>query len=91
MKETIINRMHCTEAQAQKLEQKLSGISPLLQPVLEDWLQTGNEDSDLQVHGYSVNSLMQTYGISFTGALLSLDWLIREPEKAAAAIEKGIK
>ena len=33
---------------------------------------------------------MKKDGMKFTGALLTLDWLIRDPKKASAVIEKGI-
>ncbi|MBR2589744.1 MAG: hypothetical protein IKE65_02345 [Clostridia bacterium] len=91
MKEKIMQRKNCTEQMAAKLESKLSKISPELQPILDNWLENGVESSDEMIHGYSVNSLMEKYGLAFTGALLTLDWLLREPETAAAAIEEGIK
>lgn len=90
MKRMIMERLNCNEATAARLEEKLTGIADELKPILNAWLEEGTEDSDIDFHGYSVNSLMRNHGVRFTGALLTLDWLIREPEKAAEALRKGI-
>lgn len=90
MKNIIIERLNCDEKTAERLESKLNGIADELKPVLNAWLESGTETSDLEFNGYSINSLMKKDGMKFTGALLTLDWLIRDPEKAASVIEKGI-
>lgn len=90
MKNIIIERLNCDEKTAERLAAKLNGIADELKPILNAWLETGTETSDIEFNGYSIDSLMKKDGMKFTGALLSLDWLIREPEKAAAVIEKGI-
>lgn len=91
MKKKIMERTHCDEQTAERLEAKLKIISAELKPILDAWLDSGEEKNDIVFHGYSVNSLMKKNGMKFTGALLTLDWLIREPEKAAAVIEQGIR
>lgn len=90
MKDMIIKRLNCDDKTAEKLELKLKNISEELKPILNAWLESGTEDSSLEFNGYSINSLLKKDGVKFTGALLTLDWLIREPEKATAVIEKGI-
>lgn len=91
MKDIIIARTNCDEKTAERLETKLSNISQELNPILEAWLKEGIESSDVEYNGYSINSLMKKDGVKFTGALLTLDWVIRDPEKAKSVIEEGIK
>ena len=90
MKNIIIERLNCDEKTAERLEKKLSTISKELKPILDAWLESGTECSDIEFNGYSINSLMNKDGVKFTGALLTLDWLIRDPKNASAVIEKGI-
>mgnify|MGYP000103969878 CR=1 FL=1 len=90
MKNIIIERLNCNVKTAEKLETKLNVISDELKPILNAWLESGLETSDIEYNGYSINSLMKKDGMKFTGALLTLDWLIRDPKKASAVIEKGI-
>ena len=91
MKEQIMQRMNITEKQAEKLAEKLKGIDPSLEHILNQWFSDGIEDNDEEFEGYSVNSLKKQFGMSFTGAILTLDWLVRDPQIAKAAILKGIK
>lgn len=90
MKNELMNRLQCDEVTAERLEKRLTDISDTLQPYLKEWLETGQVDNDLTINGYSVDRLMNTMGMKYTGALLTLDWLIREPELASEAIERGI-
>ena len=90
MKNIIMERLNCDERIAERLEVKLKGISDDLKPILNTWLKFGVENSDIEFNGYSIDSLMKKDGVKFTGALLTLDWLIREPQKAILVIEKGI-
>lgn len=91
MKDIIRERMGCTDKKAEAIEKKLQGICSELKPVLEEWLETGNEDYDKRYEGFSINSLIKEYGMRFTGALLTADWLIRDPEAAKKALKEGIK
>ena len=91
MKEIIRERTGCSEKRAAIIENRLQGISPELEPVLEEWLKMGKEDNSRMYEGFSVNSLMSEYGMGFTGALLTVDWLIRDPKAAKAALKEGIK
>lgn len=90
MKDIIMERLDCDEKTAERLAAKLTAISDELKPILEEWLVSGVESNDIEFNGYSINSLLKKDGVKFTGALLTLDWLIRDPKKAAAVIEKGI-
>ena len=91
MKKIIMERTGFTEAAAEYMEKELSAVCDQLKPLVRSWLETGAEDDDTMYEGYSLNSLKQTYDMYFTGAVLTLDWLIKEPEKAKEALRYGIK
>ena len=91
MKNIIMQRMNCEEAKAERLAVKLSTIEDALKPMLNEWLENGTETSDVEFGGYSINSLMEKHSMKFTGAILTLDWLIRDPKTATMAIKQGIK
>lgn len=89
IKAILISRGY-NEASAALLEKKLSSIDPSLNELLEDWLMNETE-GDITISGLSLIELMNKFHMKYLAALLSIDWLIREPEKARVAIEQGIK
>lgn len=91
MKNIIMKRMQCTAEKAEIIEKKLNNICDILKPLLEKWLETGEELDDTKFEGYSINDLINGYDMYFTGALLTLDWLIKDPETAKKALKSGIK
>lgn len=68
----------------------LFNISPALQPLLESWLKNGREE-DYETSSFSIKELMKKYGLEYQAALLSIDWLIKEPEIATQVILQGIR
>lgn len=91
MKTLIMNRLHCSEKQANIIVADLQKLSPALQPLLDAWIENGACNDDTLYNGHSLNTLCRDYGLHFTGALLTLDWLIKEPEKAAKALAEPIR
>ncbi len=91
MKEIIMERLQCTEKRAAVIEKYLKDISPELVPLLDKWLRDGNCEDDTLYHGHSLNQLMRDKGLRFTGALLTLDGLIKNPEEALKALSRPIK
>lgn len=90
IKNILIERGY-PEKPATLVAEKLAHISPSLKPSLDAWLKDGKE-TDESAEGFSTSSLMQKQkGMTYPAALLSIDWLLREPQKAKTIIEKGIK
>ena len=58
-------------------------------PLVERW-KNGDEE-DYESHGYSIFGLMKSRNMTYPAALLTIDWLIKEPEAAMKSLEKGIK
>lgn len=76
--------------QTEELSQMLEKTNPLIYNAFKTYIKEGT-DPDLCIEGYTCRGLMKELGLSITGALLTMDWLIREPENAKKAIEEGIK
>lgn len=90
IKNILIERGY-PEKPAILVAEKLANISPSLKPALDAWLKDGME-TDESAEGFSTSSLMSKQkGMTYPAALLSIDWLLREPQKAKPIIEKGIK
>lgn len=92
--ETLINTLiqrGYPEPAARQAAASLMKMNPSLQPPLHTWLEDGTAPC-VESHGYSTDGLMNRFkGMTYPAALLTLDWLMREPDKAAHAIERGIR
>lgn len=73
-----------------ELSQMIQNTNPVILNAFEAFITNGAEP-DLCIENYTCKGLMQEFGLSLTGALLTLDWLLREPEEAKQAIKDGIK
>lgn len=73
---------------AQIVAEKLANCTPQIQATFTKFWETG-EISVMEVEGYTVSRLMAEHGMKPIAAFLTLDWLIREPEKAKASLKKG--
>lgn len=94
-KNTIIcilaNREGYTEKRAIILANECLSLSTELKPLLERWLQNADDKGDFSIYGYSLLKMMQQGNLKFVAALLNMDWLIKEPEKALPVIKSFIK
>lgn len=91
MKTIIQKRQGCSEERAELIEKRLKELSEPLKPMLEAWLENGTEDDLTVYNGYSIKILKEMFGMQFTGAILTLDWLIKEPTLAKKALSEGIR
>lgn len=69
---------------------ELMSIDKKLIPLLLKWVED-NTETDYAVEGFTLLELKDVYKMSYPAALLSIDWLIKEPHIAKQAISKGIK
>lgn len=90
IKELLKQRLNCFENESDILYEDLKKLDSTLLPILDDWILDENTLNDINYNGYSVASLCKDYGMSFVGALLTIDWIIKEPEKALEALRNGI-
>jgi hypothetical protein len=73
---------------AQLMAEKLVACQPVIKGAFMKWWQAG-EFTPLEVEGYTWNQLMEKHGMKPLAALVTLDWLLREPEKAKQSLRKG--
>ena len=91
MKKIIMDRLGCTAEMAERVEKNLNNISVELRCFVDKWLESGIVEDTPVYHGYSVVRLMEQYGMVFTGAILTLDWIIKDPDLALKALKEGIR
>lgn len=89
IKEILIGRGY-PEVAAEVVSGELLLVKDELKPLLEGWL--GNEvEADFAAHGYTLLRLMASRGMTYPAALLTMDWLLKEPEIAKQAISRRRK
>ena len=69
---------------------KILNFQPRVAMAFQAWCE-GDYSPDITVEGYSFADLTQQYGMKPIGALITLDWLLRDPQNAIAALRRGIK
>ena len=91
MEEIILQRTNCSHEEAKQIIEDLNSLRPELIPHFKAWLKDETYTSETLYEGYSIKSLEDDYGMLFTGAILTLNWLINEPEEAKKALAYGIR
>lgn len=76
------------ESGARIVAERLVACAPQVKNAFGIWWQTG-ELMDLQVEGFTAQRLVEEHGMKPIAAFLTLDWLVREPEKARASLSRG--
>ena len=78
------------EKQAISVASDLQAIDPALQNGLQSWLADQTETEYL-IEGVKLSELKQKFDMTYPAALLTVDWLIKEPELAKKSIQRGIR
>jgi hypothetical protein len=68
----------------------LLSISPQLKPALSKWLEK-REITNVEVSGLSIKHLMEQRGYTFPSALISMDWLLTEPDVAKKELSHEVR
>lgn len=76
---------------AQLVAVELIDLSQPLDAYLAKWMQDESDTQDYSLHGYSIKELMEERNMAYPAALLTIDWLIKEPDAAIASLKRGIK
>jgi hypothetical protein len=64
-------------------------LSEPLVKLLMDWLDDEHKQSDFIVDEFSIFKLLQERSMKYPAALLTMDWLIKEPKEARRSLSKG--
>lgn len=91
MEKMIMERLDCSAKEAAAIAADLADLHTALKPVLSAWMNGEPYDTEREYEGYSIKTLMRDYGMQFTGAILTLDWLIKDPQEAVKALAYGIR
>jgi hypothetical protein len=90
IKYILIDRGY-NERNAKLVAHELTLLSAPLQPLLSQWLDNEQHMEDYKAEGYTITGLMQKRGMTYPAALLTIDWLLKEPEEAKLSLSRGIK
>lgn len=73
---------------AELVIEKILQMQPVILAEFREWWQKGTV-SELEIEGYTVKGLMEEHGLNQLAAFITLDWLVREPDKAKACLRRG--
>ena len=79
------------EKSAQLVVTELMALKEPLDIYLEKWIQNASDISNYDAHGYSIKQLMEERNMTYPAALLTMEWLIKEPDAAIMSLKHGIK
>lgn len=89
MEETLIKRGY-TQKQALLLSKELKDIDERLKPALDNWMKDETE-TEFMAEGFTILGLKQQYDMTYPAALLSIDWILKDPNNAVKCIKKGLR
>lgn len=90
IKQILIDRGY-NERNATLVAQELTRLATPLQPLITKWLENEHVREDYEAEGFSISALMQKRGMTYPAALLTIDWLLKEPKEAKLSLSRGIK
>ena len=77
-----------TKHNAALVTPELQQLHPDLKPLWEQWLLHPEACDDYTVEGFSLKGLMEQQRMAYPAALLTLDWLLKDPENAKASLNR---
>ena len=89
IKEALVEEQY-PEFMIEKTADKIESFSPVVAKAFHVWCEN-KEQSELAIEGFSFGDLVSKWGMTPIGAFIAIDWLIREPEKAKTAVNRGVK
>jgi hypothetical protein len=89
IKEVLLERGY-TDKQVNAVIYDLMTIDESLKEGFSLWIELEKE-TDYTIQGITLSELKNKFGMTYPAALLTRDWLIKEPEKAIESINRGIR
>ena len=87
----LMQRLNYSEQDSKMLCEELNKIDDALLPALNCWIKDIECIDITEYNGYSISSLCADYDMNFIAALITLDWIIKEPEAAIDALKDGLR
>lgn len=78
------------ESNAKAAAQPLQLLSSPLDAMFYKWIET-EETEDFSAHDYSIATFINDWDMKYPAALLTMDWILKEPEAAIRELKKGIR
>ena len=89
IKEVLLERGY-TDKQVNAVINNLLAMDESLKEGFLIWIESEKE-TDYKIKGINLSDLKRKFGMTYPAALLTMDWIIKEPEKAIENINRGIK
>lgn len=86
----LLMQQDYTQKEAIITAQELSELSPQLKSLFCQWVENGSE-GDYTAEEFTLLGLKQKFDMTYPAALLTIDWLLKDPQMAKAAIYSGVK
>ena len=90
-KETIatllITRENYPENKAHAVAEDLLQLHANLIPLFERWVKDRADQGDYLYHGISLKALCDKLKMNYAAALVTMDWVVKEPDEAVPAIK----
>ncbi len=90
-KETLVKNLiqrGYDEKSANLVAKDLLELDSPLNDYLHQWIE-GEIITDYTIDNYSIVSFMQERSMTYPAALLTMDWIIKEPEKALKSLKSS--
>ncbi len=87
----ILMQRGYSQRNAKLVADELQKVASQLTIFRDRWLEDGAYNADYVVGGYSISRLCNERRMNYPAALLTLDWLIKEPKAALDSLNRGIK
>lgn len=87
IEDILIKREGYNEVQARIAASEALNLSPELKGLFDDWLGDAKNTQDFVIGDISLMALKKHRNMNYLGALLTIDWFIKEPNAAKPIIE----
>lgn len=86
----LLMQQDYTEKEAIVTAQELSELSPQLEALFCQWVENGSE-GDYTAEEFTLLELKKKFDMTYPAALLTIDWLLKDPQVAKVAICSGVR
>lgn len=85
----LVDELGYSQREAELTADDLLDLHPSLQAAFSQWLRSRTA-ANLEAEGFTTQKLMLNKKFTYPAALIALDWLLKEPETAKAALSQDI-
>jgi hypothetical protein len=79
-----------SERSAKLILNDLLQLSAPLDAFLVEWIENGT-CKDFITEGFSIKDFQDKRSMKYPAALLTMDWLLKEPQKAKESLRRGLR